>query len=137
MVTSITAQTFDVFDRDSNGVLDENELNNFCRATGQNASAWDANLSGDVRREEFETGLRVRDSIRSRQSSNGWRKSDFHAIDSNHDGVLTRDEWERFGLDTRLFTSYAGTDNQLTHEEWDSLIERIEAQSRSGGGGKK
>ena len=136
MVASITAHTFDVFDRDSNGILDDNELERFCSTTGQNASAWDANLSGDVRREEFETTLQIRDSIKSRQSGNGWRKSDFHAIDSDHDGILTRDEWEMFGLDPRLFARYAGSDNKITHEEWDSLIESIKTQN-SGGGGKK
>ena len=137
---AVSSSSFDKYDTDHNGVLDENEMATFLNKTGQSESFWDANASGDITEAEFTTDMKVRDDVRSHASGNNWSKADFHAIDSNHDGELTKDEWDAFGLDGNVFAQHTGGDNKISHEEWDALVDSIAAQkaaASSGGGGKK
>ena len=140
MTTAITSQTFDIFDRNADGLLNEAEMDSFCNATGQNRSLWDANGDRQLARAEFETDLQVQNSVRNHASGNNWTKSDFHAIDADHDGRVTLREWRDYGLDEQLFSANSGPDAIMSHEEWDALVDRIneqKASSSSGGGGKK
>ena len=142
MTTAISSDTFRTYDNDSDGVLSADEMAQFLSATGQTASEsfWDANSSGDITEAEFKTDMEIRTQLQGRSSGNTWTKGDFHVIDTNNDGVLTRDEWDASGLDRNIFTQHAGSDSKISEEEWDALIESIAAQkaaAASGGGGKK
>lgn len=134
-----SANSFDRYDADNDGVLSGSEMNSFLQRTGQSASFWDANGSGDITEAEFTTDLQVRSSVQGHASGNNWHKSDFHAIDANHDGIMTKDEWKKFGLDGNLFTANSGGASTMTEEQWDTLIEKINDQkaAAASSGGKK
>ena len=139
MASTISTDTFNSYDRNRDGTLDENEMNSFLRSTGQseNQNFWDPNSDGKITEAEFETNIEIRDRLRTETASGKLTKGHFHAIDANNDGILTRYEWERMGLDSRLFTQYAGNSREINERDWDALVDRLAEQRVNSHGGKK
>ena len=145
----ITSATFAALDTSLDGTLNADEL----ASTSESLSAWDADASGQISRQEWETELEDRETVSEHQgqiqggkkggtgfaAQTNFESGDFARIDLGGDGTITGDEWDKCGLDTNLFKHIAGTSGSISQTDWNDYIEAQDQQAAgaAGNSGKK
>lgn len=139
MLTSADFSRFDTIAQD--GYLSADELS----AANESMSAWDTDNDQQVSRQEWESGIDDMETVRENQGTvrtgflgktnfaahTGFEGADFGRIDTEGDGVITREEWNRANLDSRLFGLIAGQSGSITENDW---YDYITAQDQGGRG---
>ncbi len=123
-----TAADFSRLDVDASGFLNTEELS----AAEEPLSAWDMDGDQQVSRSEWNLRLDDLETARENQGTirpgffgkvnypaqTGFEGRDFVRLDSDGDGFIGREEWNRAGLDRRLFGLIAGSSGNISESDW-------------------
>ena len=115
-------------DTDADGLLSRSEAEKSMPHLAQNFDALDTNKDGKLSAEELRAGHEKRRDARKHRPSKDGAHGPFGMADSNHDGIISREEIQSFSKEKpnadRLMQAYdmadANKDGQLTQAERDA-----------------
>ena len=107
---------------------------------GEDLNAWDMDGDGEVSRNEWNNRLDDLETAREHQgtinpgffgkvnypSQTSFEGRDFVRL-ANGDGFIDREEWNRAGLDNRLFGLMAGSSGNISESDWCDYLDAQDA----------